>query len=98
MRPSRYPVTANRGARGLILTRVLAVTLALDWVPAVLLTLALMAPDTPRTATARTRSTFVRCWPAGMLVESQHSVRPDRSETLRLFPLRRHRTHGFFES
>ena len=30
VRPARYPVTANRGARGLILTRVFAVTLALD--------------------------------------------------------------------
>jgi len=43
VRPARYPVTANRGARGLILTRVFAVTLALDWVPAVVLALALMA-------------------------------------------------------
>jgi len=29
VRPARYPATANRGARGLILTRVFAVTLAL---------------------------------------------------------------------
>ena len=43
VRPARYPATANRGARGLILTRVFAVTLALDWVPAVVLALALMA-------------------------------------------------------
>lgn len=45
-----------------------------------LLALALMVRDTPRTATARTRSTFVLCWPAGMPVASQHTVRPDRSE------------------
>jgi len=30
VRPARYPATANRGARGLILTRVFAVTRALD--------------------------------------------------------------------
>jgi hypothetical protein len=75
-----YPVTTGLGARGVILTPAFAVALALAWLPAVLLALALMVRDTARTATPRTPSTAVLCWPAGMSPELQHTVRPDRAD------------------
>lgn len=63
-----------------MLTVVVPVALALAWVPPVLRAVAVMVRDTARTELARTVSDAVRCWPAGMSPELQHTVRPDRDE------------------
>jgi hypothetical protein len=73
-------VTTGLGARGVILTVDFPVALALAWVPPVLRAVAVMVRDTARTVLARTVSDAVRCWPAGISPELQHTVRPDRDE------------------